>query len=138
MKDKIDEELKKMFRPEFLNRVDAIVTFKPLTPVQIRSIVELQLNRLIKHLAEQEIALEVTTAAKDKLGEEGFDKAYGARPLRRVITQRIEDQLSENLLRGRMSRGDTVVVDVDPEGGFTFNAEPRAKETAGTGAGKED
>ena len=137
MKDKIDSELKKMFRPEFLNRVDAIVVFKPLSTEQIRHIVELQLKKLTKHLKEQEIALEVTTAAKDKLAEEGFDRVYGARPLRRVITSRIEDQLSEQLLRGHISRGDTVVVDVDPEGGFTFNPKPRAKEPAGSGAKEE-
>jgi ATP-dependent Clp protease ATP-binding subunit ClpC len=127
MKDKIDEELKRLFRPEFLNRVDAIITFKPLTPEQIREIVELQMNRLAKHLSEQEITVVVTDAAKDKIGEEGFDKIYGARPLRRVITSRIEDQLSEELLRGRISRGDKVVIDVDPEGGFTFNPIPGEK-----------
>jgi len=137
MKDKIDAELKKMFRPEFLNRVDAIVVFKPLSTEQIRHIVELQLAKLTKHLKEQEITLEVTTAAKDKLAEEGFDKVYGARPLRRVITSRIEDQLSEQLLRGHIARGDTVVVDVDPEGGFTFNPKPRAKEPAGSAAKEE-
>ncbi len=127
MSDKINEELKRMFRPEFLNRVDAIITFKPLTPEQIRQIVDLQLRKLAKHLAEQEIEIEVIDAAKDKLGEEGFDKVYGARPLRRVITTRIEDQLSEELLRGRISRGDKVTIDVDPEGGFTFNATPSGK-----------
>ncbi|TMF90256.1 MAG: ATP-dependent Clp protease ATP-binding subunit [Chloroflexi bacterium] len=80
MKEKIDEELKRMFRPEFLNRVDAIITFKPLTKEQIREIVDLQLHRLSKHLKEQEIEIEVTAEAKDRLGEEGFDKVYGARP----------------------------------------------------------
>src|SRR5438477_606293 len=134
MKEKIDEELKRMFRPEFLNRVDAIITFKPLTKEQIREIVELQLNKLEKHLREQEIEIEVTTGAKDRLGDEGFDKIYGARPLRRVITSRIEDQLSEELLRNRIARGDTVVVDIDPDGeGFTFKAKPSVKkEPAGT------
>jgi ATP-dependent Clp protease ATP-binding subunit ClpC len=134
MKEKIDEELKRMFRPEFLNRVDAIITFKPLTREQIREIVDLQLQKLEKHLREQEIEIEVTTGAKDRLGEEGFDKIYGARPLRRVITNRIEDQLSEELLRNRIARGDTVVIDVDPDSeGFTFKAKPSVKkEPAGT------
>jgi ATP-dependent Clp protease ATP-binding subunit ClpC len=129
MSEKINEELKRMFRPEFLNRVDAIITFKPLSPEQVRMIVDLQLVRLAKRLAEQEVLIEVTDAAKDKLGEEGFDKVYGARPLRRVIMTRIEDQLSEELLRGRIARGDTIAIDVDPEGGFTFNPRPggRAK-----------
>jgi len=140
MKEKIDEELKRMFRPEFLNRVDAIITFKPLTKEQIREIVDLQLHRLSKHLKEQEIEIEVTAEAKDRLGEEGFDKVYGARPLRRVITTRIEDQLSEELLRGRIARGDTVVIDVDPESeGFTFKSKPAPKkpEPAGTSASAE-
>jgi ATP-dependent Clp protease ATP-binding subunit ClpC len=132
MKGKIDEELKRMFRPEFLNRVDAIVTFKPLTPGQVRQIVDLLVMRLQKHLAEQEVAIAITDAAKDKLGEEGFDKQFGARPLRRVITNRIEDQLSEELLRGKFKRGDSVEIDVDPEGGFTFNVKPRRKEPAGS------
>jgi ATP-dependent Clp protease ATP-binding subunit ClpC len=132
MKDKIDEELKRLFRPEFLNRVDAIVTFKPLTPVQVRQIVDLLLNRLQKHLTEQNVTIVVTDRAKDHLGEEGFDRQFGARPLRRVITNRIEDQLSEELLRGKFSRGDTVEIDVDPEGRFVFKPKPRRKEPAGS------
>jgi ATP-dependent Clp protease ATP-binding subunit ClpC len=129
-KEKIDEELKRMFRPEFLNRVDAVVVFKSLTAQQIRQIVDLQVKRLGKHLIELQITIEVTDAAKDLLAKEGYDRIYGARPLRRVITSRIEDQLSEELLRGRISRGDMVVVDVSPGDGFTFHAEPRRKETA--------
>jgi ATP-dependent Clp protease ATP-binding subunit ClpC len=128
MKDKIDEELKRLFRPEFLNRVDAIVTFKPLTPVQVREIVDLLLARLQKHLTEQDVTIAVTDAAKGKLGEEGFDRQFGARPLRRVITNRIEDQLSEELLRGKFKRGDTVEIDVDAEGLFTFHPRPRTPE----------
>jgi ATP-dependent Clp protease ATP-binding subunit ClpA len=125
-----------MFRPEFLNRVDSIITFKPLTKEQIREIVDLQLHKLQKHLREQEIEIEVTAEAKDRLGEEGFDKVYGARPLRRVITNRIEDQLSEELLRSRIARGDTVTIDIDPDSeGFTFKSKPGAKkEPAGSAA----
>jgi ATP-dependent Clp protease ATP-binding subunit ClpC len=129
-KEKIDEELKRMFRPEFLNRVDAVVVFKSLTTGQIRQIVDLQLQRLSKHLNELQIKIEVTDAAKDLLAKEGYDRMYGARPLRRVITSRIEDQLSEELLRGRISRGDTVVVDCSPEGGLTFHAGPRRDGTS--------
>jgi ATP-dependent Clp protease ATP-binding subunit ClpC len=141
MKDRIDEELKKMFRPEFLNRVDAVVTFKSLTTTQVRQIVDLLLVQVQKRLAEQNVTLEVTEAAKDKLSEEGFDKIYGARPLRRTITTRIEDALSDNLLRGKFNRGDVVVVDVAPEsegGGFTFTPKKHAKEPAGTQAAKEE
>jgi len=129
-KEKIDEELKRMFRPEFLNRVDAVVVFKSLTTSQIRQIVDLQIARLGKHLIELQIIIEVTDTAKDLLAKEGYDRIYGARPLRRVITNRIEDDLSEELLRGRISRGDTVVVDVSPEGALTFHTEPRREETA--------
>ena len=129
-KEKIDQELKRTFRPEFLNRVDAVVVFKSLTTRQIRQIVDLQMQRLGKHLVEMQITIEVTDAAKYLLANEGYDRIYGARPLRRVITSRIEDRLSEELLRGRISRGDTVVVDVSPDGGFTFQAAPHRKETA--------
>jgi ATP-dependent Clp protease ATP-binding subunit ClpC len=138
MKEKIDEELKRMFRPEFLNRVDGIITFKPLTREQIREIVDLQLAKLMKHLREQEIEIEVTEGAKDRLGEEGFDKVYGARPLRRVITNRIEDQLSEELLRNRISRGDTVLIEIDPDSdGFTFKPKPGAKKVEPAGSAAE-
>ena len=128
-KEKIDEELKRMFRPEFLNRVDAVVVFKSLTTSQIRQILDLQLARLGKRLVDQQITIDVTDAAKDLLAKEGYDRMYGARQLRRVITSRIEDQLSEHLLRGKIARGDTVVVDVSPGGGFTFHANPHQKET---------
>jgi ATP-dependent Clp protease ATP-binding subunit ClpC len=130
VKEKIDEELKRMFRPEFLNRVDAVVVFKSLTTEQIRQIVDLQLGRLQKHLTEQSIELEVTEAAKDMLAKEGYDRVFGARPLRPVITSRIEDQLSELLLRGKVVRGKRVVVDASPVGGFTLHAKPGRKETA--------
>jgi ATP-dependent Clp protease ATP-binding subunit ClpC len=134
-KEKIDEELKRMFRPEFLNRVDAVVVFKSLTTGQIRQIVDLQLNKLSKHLVEQQITIEVTDAAKDLLAKEGYDRIYGARPLRRVITSRIEDNLSEHLLRGKIARGDTVQIDVDGEDSLKFTpVKHRHKEPAGTGA----
>jgi ATP-dependent Clp protease ATP-binding subunit ClpC len=134
-KEKIDEELKRMFRPEFLNRVDAVVVFKSLTTGQIRQIVDLQLQRLSKHLVEQQITIEVTDAAKDLLAKEGYDRIYGARPLRRVITSRIEDNLSEHLLRGKIARGDTVQIDVEGEDNLKFTpVKPRHKEPAGTGA----
>ena len=129
MKTRIDDELKRMFRPEFLNRIDAVITFKSLTTEEVRSIVDLMLARTSKHLSEQEIYLEVTMAAKDWLAKEGFDRIYGARPLRRVITSRIEDPLSEELLRGKFAKGDTILVDAD-ENGITLIPKPRAKEAA--------
>jgi ATP-dependent Clp protease ATP-binding subunit ClpC len=133
MKTRIDDELKKMFRPEFLNRIDAVVTFKSLTTEQVRQIVDLLLAQVSKRLTEQDVHLEVTMAAKDWLAKEGFDRTYGARPLRRVITTRIEDPLSEQLLQRKFTKGDTILVDAD-ENGVTLITKPRAKEPAGSGA----
>ena len=129
MKDRIEQELKQMFRPEFLNRVDAVVTFKPLTPSEVRQIVDLLLVQLETRLVEQNVRVSVTTGVRDLLAKEGFDRQFGARPLRRVITSRIEDQLSEELLRGRFSRGDSIEIDLDGEGGLTFNVVARGGDT---------
>ena len=106
-------ELKKSFRPEFLNRIDGVVVFHSLTKDNIRKIVDLMLASVTKQLAEKGIKLEVTEAAKDFLGEKGYDEVFGARPLRRAIQDRVEDKLSEELLRGKFQFGDTVVVDVE-------------------------
>ena len=100
MKENLLAELKKAFRPEFLNRVDATVVFHSLTQEQIRQIVDLMLVTVSQQLSEKGIKLEVTDAAKDFLGEKGYDEVFGARPLRRVIQDMIEDKLSEDLLRG--------------------------------------
>jgi len=113
MRDKIMDELKRAFRPEFLNRVDAVVVFHRLQPAEMRRIVDLMLIRIRDHLVTQGLGLTVTDEAKDLIATEGFDKLYGARPLRRVIQRSIEDPLSEELLRTRFAVGDQVVVDVD-------------------------
>jgi ATP-dependent Clp protease ATP-binding subunit ClpC len=112
MKENLLNELKKTFRPEFLNRIDAVVVFHSLTKEHIRKIVDLMLSTVSKQLAEKEIKLEVTDAAKDFLGEKGYDRIFGARPLRRVIQNLVEDKLSESLLRGEFRPGDTAVVDL--------------------------
>jgi ATP-dependent Clp protease ATP-binding subunit ClpC len=112
MRDSILDELKRAFRPEFLNRVDAVVVFQRLNHAQMRQIVDLMVARVAAHLAAQELQLTVSDEAKDRIVEEGFDKVYGARPLRRVIQKVIEDPLSEELLRLKHSPGDTVVVEV--------------------------
>jgi ATP-dependent Clp protease ATP-binding subunit ClpC len=137
MKDKIDQELKRMFRPEFLNRIDAVVTFKPLTPEQVKQIAELMLSRVTKHLKEQDVHLEITPPAVDWLAREGFDKQFGARPLRRLITSRVEDPLSEELLKGSFSRGDTVLIDAD-ESGIKLIPKPRQKEAAASGGAPKE
>jgi ATP-dependent Clp protease ATP-binding subunit ClpC len=115
MKDNLLNEMKKTFRPEFLNRVDGVVVFHSLTKEQIRQIVDLMLTSVTQQLQEKGITLEVTNAAKDFLGEKGYDEVYGARPLRRVIQDMVEDKLSEDLLRGEFRSGDTVSVDVEED-----------------------
>jgi ATP-dependent Clp protease ATP-binding subunit ClpC len=112
MKEKLLGELKKTFRPEFLNRIDGVVVFHALTKKHIRKIVDLMLSTVAKQLAEKGVKLEVTDAAKDLLGEKGYDEVFGARPLRRIIQNMVEDTLSEDLLRGKFHEGDTAVVDV--------------------------
>jgi ATP-dependent Clp protease ATP-binding subunit ClpC len=110
MKDKVLDQLKKTFRPEFLNRIDAVVVFRALTKEQIREIVELMLSRVQERLDEHEITLEATDEAKELLAKQGYDPHFGARPLRRVIQTVIEDPLSEAILAGQYSAGDTVVL----------------------------
>jgi ATP-dependent Clp protease ATP-binding subunit ClpC len=111
MKEKVLGEMKKFFRPEFLNRIDATVVFHALSKEHIRQIVDLMLNQIIASLREKNITLEVTDEAKDFIGKKGYDPVFGARPLRRTIQNLVEDQLSEALLRGEFLPGDTVVVD---------------------------
>jgi ATP-dependent Clp protease ATP-binding subunit ClpC len=108
MKEKLLDELKKTFRPEFLNRIDGVVVFHSLSKEHIRQIVELMLAQVSQQLAEKEIKLEVTDAAKDFLGEKGYDEVFGARPLRRVIQDMVEDKLSEAVLRGEFKAFDKI------------------------------
>jgi len=111
MKDKVLAEMKKLFRPEFLNRIDATVVFRALGREQIREIVDLMLGRTQKQLTEQRLVMDATDAAKDLLMEKGFDAVFGARPMRRAIQNLIEDPLAEGLLHGRFRPGDVVLVD---------------------------
>ena len=123
MKEKLLGELKKTFRPEFLNRVDGVVVFHPLTKEHIRQIVDLMLATVTQQLAEKKVKLEVTDAAKDFLGEKGYDEVFGARPLRRVIQDMVEDELSEALLSGKFQPGDTAVVELE-EGKIVVHPTP--------------
>ncbi len=116
MKEKLLGELKKPehgFRPEFLNRLDGVVVFHSLGKDDIRKIVDLMLASVTQQLTEKSIKLEVTEAAKDFLGEKGYDEVFGARPLRRVIQEMVENKLSDSLLRGEFHPGDTALVDLD-------------------------
>jgi ATP-dependent Clp protease ATP-binding subunit ClpC len=112
MKDKLLEELKKRFRPEFINRLDGMVVFHALTKENIRLIVDLMLKVVYKQLDEKKITLQVTETAKDYLGDKGFDEVFGARPLKRAIQDLIVDKLSESILRSEFREGETVLVDV--------------------------
>ncbi len=116
MRKKLMEQLRHAFRPEFLNRVDATIVFRSLTKEEITQIVDLLLNNVRERLAEHHVTLEATQAAKEYLAEQGYDPDYGARPLRRVIQNQVEDVLSDGILSGRFEAGQTIVIDyVDGE-----------------------
>ena len=115
MKDKVLQEMKRVFRPEFLNRVDTTLVFHPLSRAHIREIVDMMLKEVDSRIKEKQVELDVTEAARDWLGEKGYDPIFGARPLRRVIQERLEDSLSEALLRGDFEAGDTIRVDLVKE-----------------------
>jgi len=121
MKEKVMAEVKKTFRPEFLNRLDDIIVFHELTELQLRKVVDLLVKDLQKRLAERKLGVELTDEAKTWLAKEGFDPVYGARPLRRAIERYVENALSTKLLRGEFREGDTIIVDLSDEG-LTFNA----------------
>ena len=110
LKDTVTEEMKKAFRPEFLNRIDETIVFSHLSQEEIRQIVDLMLKDLFKRLAERELSIEVTDEVKDHLAKNGYSEAYGARPLRRLIQRKVEDELAEEILSGKYSNGDTIVM----------------------------
>jgi len=122
--------LRQQFKPEFLNRVDDIIIFHPLGTDQIEKIVDLQLVRLDRLLADRKMSLEVTPDAKRLLAEEGYDPAFGARPLKRSIQRLIQNPLAMAVLEGKFSDGDVIVVRPDGKGGLEFSNEP-ARETVG-------
>ncbi|AWM15456.1 ATP-dependent protease ATP-binding subunit ClpC [Bacillus inaquosorum] len=113
MKDKVMGELKRAFRPEFINRIDEIIVFHSLEKKHLTEIVSLMSDQLTKRLKEQDLSIELTEAAKAKVAEEGVDLEYGARPLRRAIQKHVEDRLSEELLRGNIHKGQHIVLDVE-------------------------
>ena len=146
MKAKVQEALKRHFRPEFLNRIDDVIVFQELTLEEVRRIVDLMIVRTANQLAGQGMGLELTDAAKDHLAASGYDPTMGARPLRRAIQRLVEDPLSERLLHKEFRAGEIIIVDVEPdplnEGGLivVFRAiegfeppEPELERTAGEG-----
>ena len=143
MKNRIMGELKKVFRPEFLNRIDDVIVFHKLQKEEIRQIVELLLVRIRESMAERELQLELTDPAKDLLVDKGWDPAMGARPLRRAIQRYIEDPLADFVLREQLMPGATVVVDPAPEGqegevSLRIVKPKKQKTPVGVGAGGGD
>ena len=115
IKEKAFELLKEQFRPEFLNRVDDIIVFNPLRTDQLKTIVDIQLERVKKRLEDKKLKLELTNDAKDHLATVGYDPIFGARPLKRLIQKELENELAKELLSGKFTEGDTIKVDYDGE-----------------------
>ncbi|MFC2029921.1 ATP-dependent Clp protease ATP-binding subunit [Chloroflexota bacterium] len=135
MRDKVLTELKRIFRPEFMNRIDGVIVFHALTQEQINDIVDLEVDKVRHRLIDHGLSLSLTDAARAYLGEKGYDPNLGARPLRRVIQMEVEDGLSEGVLAERFGEGDSVTVDVQ-DGELVFRAEAN-EETAGIENGEE-
>ncbi|WP_207528814.1 ATP-dependent protease ATP-binding subunit ClpC [Pontibacillus sp. ALD_SL1] len=123
MKSKVMEEMKRAFRPEFLNRIDEIVVFHSLEKEHMKEIVTLMVDQLQKRLTELDVDFTLTDKALDKIADEGFDPEYGARPLRRSLQKNVEDLLSEELLRENIATGQNVIIDVDHNGEFTVSTQ---------------
>jgi len=136
-REDLKDLLRATFRPEFLNRIDEILVFKPLSKEQIRQIVDLQLSEVASLLAGQKMKIEITEAAKTRLAEEGFDPNFGARPLKRVIQKKIENPLSIQILQGIFKKGDTIRVDLK-NGEFTFTKATIATKDLKTGGQNEN
>ncbi|MEI6136761.1 MAG: AAA family ATPase [Chloroflexota bacterium] len=122
----IEESLKRAFRPEFLNRLDDIIVFEPLTEPEILQIADLEIAEVRERMAERRIDLQVTLAARAALAKEGYDPDFGARPLRRLIERKVENPLAKEMLSGGYTAGDRITVDATSIGAFTFTREPGA------------
>mgnify|MGYP001802343299 CR=1 FL=1 len=115
----VNEELKQYFRPEFLNRMDEIIVFRQLTKSEVKEIAEIMLKAVFERVKEKGITLDITERFKDRLIDEGYSPAYGARPLRRAIMRLLEDCLAERFLAGEIKEGDSAIIDVDANGNVT-------------------
>ncbi|HLS53855.1 MAG TPA: AAA family ATPase, partial [Tissierellaceae bacterium] len=113
MKETVTEELKKTFRPEFLNRLDEVIVFHSLKEEQVREIVDIMVGDLEKRMAKLDINIKVTENTKEHISKQGFDPVYGARPLERTIRRMIEDQLAEEILRGNLSKEDSIIIEYE-------------------------
>jgi ATP-dependent Clp protease ATP-binding subunit ClpA len=119
------DALERAFRPEFINRVDEIIVFEPLTREDVLEIVGIMLSRMNKHLESQRVSVEVTQAAKEFIAEQGYDPKFGARPLARAIRRYVENPLSSRIIGGEFDPGDTVVVDRAGDGGNELTFEKK-------------
>ena len=117
MKSKVNEELKRYFKPEFLNRIDETIVFHELTLDEVKQIVDLMLDRVHKQLKNSDLEIVLSDEAKQYLATEGYNKEFGARPLRRSIQRLLEDPLSEELLQGKYKAGSTIIVSLNEEEG---------------------
>jgi ATP-dependent Clp protease ATP-binding subunit ClpC len=123
MKGRVTSELRKIFRPELLNRIDEVIVFHKLEREDMRHIIEIQIKRLRQQLVERDVTVEFTTEALDKLAEEGYDPAFGARPLKRVLQRMIEDPMSEMILRGEVPNGSKVIIEPNDKTSEEINEE---------------
>jgi len=128
--DRVREELKKTFRPEFLNRVDEIIVFHDLTVDHIRKIVDIQMAEIQERLAEHRITIDLTDEARDWLANKGYDRKFGARPLRRTVQREVETPLSRKKLQGELESGDTILVDADADEGIEFDVKGKEDQAA--------
>jgi ATP-dependent Clp protease ATP-binding subunit ClpC len=126
LQESIEKALREFFRPEFLNRIDEIIVFEPLTKAELEQIVDLLAEEVRERLADRDVDFELTQAAKDELVREGYDPAFGARPLRRTLQRRVENELARRVLSGQVREGQRVVVDF-VDGEFTFTAHDGAR-----------
>jgi ATP-dependent Clp protease ATP-binding subunit ClpC len=129
MKGKVDEELKRHFKPEFLNRLDDVIVFPQLSKSELVQIVDLFTKRLADRLLDRDMTIAMSQSAKERLIEIGFDPTLGARPLRRAMQHEVEDRLSERILHGELNPGDHITVDVE-NGEFVFETKPRGEKVA--------
>ncbi len=123
---KVQEALRQAFRPEFLNRIDEVIVFDSLTMDDLKRIVEIQANELMKRASATGLTMSLTDAAKEYLAVNGYDKDFGARPLKRLVQRELETPLSKGLLRGEFKAGDSILVDADAEGKLSFSVAERA------------
>jgi ATP-dependent Clp protease ATP-binding subunit ClpB len=130
MKDRLMEALRRTFRPEFLNRIDEIVTFRSLGPEEIHRIVDIQMRDLQKRLAERKITVELTEEARRTLAERGYDPVFGARPLKRAIQRMVENPLAVEILGGKFREGDHIVVDTTNRETFAFRKRAAVEQPA--------